>query len=275
MEYETPLRICIMLIESIGTGAAVYWIVRPYIHQYEKGKKFMAAFLILEFVHRIFRAWCYLRVPEQVWTAEYLFYYIGMLAAFILFLRGNPVKHLINVWGPAFLFDLYGTVFMVGGLLLLEGGNFKKVTYVMDFGNKKSLILFLVSCITGAYFIGILVEAMERTKAKWISAAKIILACTGAYTKSKANIEIAFFGVPAFIVMLLLNAYYQSRSYKKAREDYEVLESQGRKYDDKMAELYSIKRDTLKYLDKSQGAGDLEYKKEVMEKFDEVLENEK
>lgn len=64
MEYETPLRICIMLIESIGTGAAVYWIVRPYIHQYEKGKKFMAAFLILEFVHRVFRAWCYLRVPE-------------------------------------------------------------------------------------------------------------------------------------------------------------------------------------------------------------------
>lgn len=53
------------------------------------------------------------------------------------------------------------------------------------------------------------------------------------------------------------------------------MESQERKYDDKMAELDSIKRDTLKYLDKSQGAGDLEYKKEVMEKFDEVLENEK
>lgn len=102
MEYETPLRICIMLIESIGTGAAVYWIVRPYIYQYEKGKKFMAAFLILEFVHRVFRAWCYLRVPEQVWTAEYLFYYIGMLAAFILFLKGNPIKHLINVWGRHF-----------------------------------------------------------------------------------------------------------------------------------------------------------------------------
>lgn len=273
MEYETPLRICIMLIESTATGAAVYWIVRPYIHQYEKGKKFMVSFLLLEFVHRVFRAWCYLRVPERVWTAEYLLYYIGMLAAFTVFLRGNPVKHLINVWGPAFLFDLYGTIFMVGSLLLLEGGDFKKVIYLMDFGDKKSLVLFLFACITGAYFIGMLVEVMGRVKAKWMDGAKIILAFIGTYTKSKANCGIAFFGIPAVIVVLLLNAYYQSHNYEKARRDYEVLERQRKKYDDKTAELDVIKKNALKYLDESHGAEDLKYKKEIMERFDEVLED--
>lgn len=273
MEYEIPLRICIMLIESTAMGVAVYWIVRPYIHQYEKGKKFMVSFLLLEFVHRVFRAWCYLRVPEQVWTAEYLLYYIGMLAAFTAFLRGNPVKHLINVWGPAFLLDLYGTIFMVGSLLLLEGGDFNKVIYIMDFGDKKSLVLFVVSCITGAYFIGILVEVMGRVKAKWMDGAKIILAFIGTYTKSKANCGIAFFGIPAVIVVLLLNAYYQSHSYEKARRDYEVLERQRKKYDDKTAELDGIKKNALKYLDESHGAEDLKYKKEIMERFDEVLED--
>ncbi len=275
MEYETPLRIYIMLIESIATGAAVYWIVRPYIHQYEKGKKFMVSFLLLEFIHRVFRAWCYLRVSEQVWMGEYLLYYIGILAAFILFLKGNPVKHLINVWGPAFLFDLYGTIFMVGGLLILEGGNFEKVVYIMDFGDKKSLVLFLVSCITGAYFIRMLVEVIERVQAKWMKAFKIILAFMGAYTKSKANCGIALFGIPAVIVMLLLNAYYQSRSYEKARRDYETLENQKKKFDDKTAELYAIKRDALRYFDKGNETGGSNYKKEIMERFDEVFENEK
>lgn len=274
MEYETPLRICIMLIESIGSGAAIYWIVRPYIHQYEKGKKFMVSFLLLEFVHRIFRAWCYLRVPEQIWTAEYVLYYIFMLMVFLLFLKGNPAKHLINVWGPAFLFDLYGTIFMVGGLLLLEGGDFKKVVYIMDFGDKKSLILFLAACITGAYFIGILVEVMGRVQAKWMSGAKIILAFMGAYSKSKANCHIVFFGIPAVIVILLLNAYYQSRSYKEARKDYEVLENQRKKYDDKTAELDAIKQDAMKYLGEDAGKTDREYRKEIIGRFDEALGNE-
>ncbi len=275
MRYETPEHIIITIIQSAISGGAVYWIVSPYTHKYEKGRKFLRFFILLEFVHRLFRTFCYYRVSKVIWTTEYLLYYILMLAVFMVFLSGNLAKHLVNIFAAAFLFDLFGTVSMIGMLFIQEGGSLEKALAIMDFSNRKALVIFVIACILGAYFIRMLMEAMGRSTSKWVNAVKIILAVTGVYSRSKANIEIAFFGVPAFIVMLLLNAYYQSHSYKKAREDYEVLESQGRKYDDKMAEMDSIKRDTLKYLDKSQGAGDLEYKKEIMEKFDEVLENEK
>lgn len=274
MEYETPIRICTILIEATASGAAVYWIVSPYIHPYEKGKKFMVSFLLIEFVHRVFRAWCYLRVPEKIWMAEYLLYYICILGAFLLFLRGNPAKHLINIWGPAFLFDLYGTIFMVGGLLLLEGGDFEKVVYLMDFTDKKSIVLFLVSCVTGAYFIRKLVEIMERTKVRWMGVFKMILALMGIYSKSKANCGIALFGIPAFVIILLLNVHFQSRGYKEVRKGYEALENQKKKYDDKTAELYAIKQDALKYLDEGCKAGESEYEKEIVGRFDKVLENE-
>lgn len=275
MRYETPEHIIITIIQSAISGGAVYWIVSPYTHKYEKGRKFLRFFILLEFVHRLFRTFCYYRVSKVIWTTEYLLYYILMLAVFMVFLSGNLAKHLVNIFAAAFLFDLFGTVSMIGMLFIQEGGSLEKALAIMDFSNRKALVIFVIACILGAYFIRMLMEAMGRSTSKWVNAVKIILAVTGVYSRSKAEYSIVFFGVPVFIVMLLLNAYYQSHSYKKAREDYEVLESQGRKYDDKMAEMDSIKRDTLKYLDKSQGAGDLEYKKEIMEKFDEVLENEK
>lgn len=275
MRYETSEHIIITIIQSAISGGAVYWIVSPYTHKYEKGRKFLRFFILLEFVHRLFRTFCYYRVSKVIWTTEYLLYYILMLAVFMVFLSGNLAKHLVNIFAAAFLFDLFGTVSMIGMLFIQEGGSLEKALAIMDFSNRKALVIFVIACILGAYFIRMLMEAMGRSTSKWVNAVKIILAVTGVYSRSKAEYSIVFFGVPAFIVMLLLNAYYQSHSYKKAREDYEVLESQGRKYDDKMAEMDSIKRDTLKYLDKSQGAGDLEYKKEIMEKFDEVLENEK
>lgn len=275
MRYETSEHIIITIIQSAISGGAVYWIVSPYTHKYEKGRKFLRFFILLEFVHRLFRTFCYYRVSKVIWTTEYLLYYILMLAVFMVFLSGNLAKHLVNIFAAAFLFDLFGTVSMIGMLFIQEGGSLEKALAIMDFSNRKALVIFVIACILGAYFIRMLMEAMGRSTSKWVNAVKIILAVTGVYSRSKAEYSIVFFGVPAFIVMLLLNAYYQSRSYKKAREDYEVLESQGRKYDDKMAEMDSIKRDTLKYLDKSQGEGDLEYKKEIMEKFDEVLENEK
>ncbi len=273
MEYETPQRICIMFMESIASGVAVYWIVRSYIHRYEKGKKFMVSFILLEFVHRVFRALCYLRVPQQVWTTEYLLYYIFMLTTFVLFLKGNPAKHLINLFGPAFLFDLYGTLFMIGVLYLMEQGDLEKVMYIMDFGDTKAAVVFLIACISGTYFIGMLVEAMGHVQAKWMNVAKIILAFMGVYSKSKADCNIVFFGVPAFVVMLLLNAYYQSCCCQKAKRDYEALEIQRKEYDDKTAELDAIKQDALKYLDKNR-TGDLEYKKEIIGRFDKVLKNE-
>lgn len=275
MRYETPEHIIITIIQSAISGGAVYWIVSPYTHKYEKGRKFLRFFILLEFVHRLFRTFCYYRVSKVIWTTEYLLYYILMLAVFMVFLSGNLAKHLVNIFAATFLFDLFGTVSMIGMLFIQEGGSLEKALAIMDFSNRKALVIFVIACILGAYFIRMLMEAMGRSTSKWVNAVKIILAVTGVYSRSKAEYSIVFFGVPVFIVMLLLNAYYQSHSYKKAREDYEVLESQGRKYDDKMAEMDSIKRDTLKYLDKSQGAGDLEYKKEIMEKFDEVLENEK
>ncbi len=275
MRYETSEHIIITIIQSAISGGAVYWIVSPYTHKYEKARKFLRFFILLEFVHRLFRTFCYYRVSKVIWTTEYLLYYILMLAVFMVFLSGNLAKHLVNIFAAAFLFDLFGTVSMIGMLFIQEGGSLEKALAIMDFSNRKALVIFVIACILGAYFIRMLMEAMGRSTSKWVNAVKIILAVTGVYSRSKAEYSIVFFGVPVFIVMLLLNAYYQSHSYKKAREDYEVLESQGRKYDDKMAEMDSIKRDTLKYLDKSQGAGDLEYKKEIMEKFDEVLENEK
>lgn len=272
MEYEILLRIFITLVESIATGAAIYWICSPYIQKYEKGKKFMVSFLMLDFIHRVFRAWYYLHVPQRVQIAEYLIYYVGMLAIFVLFLKGNPVKHLIYLFGAAFLFDLYGTISMVGLLLFLEGFDMERVSLLMVLGDEKSLVIFLLICVSGAYFIRILVEAMGHVRAKWMDAVKIVLAIIGAYSRSKVEASLVFFGVPVFIVMLLLNVYYQSRSYQRVKRDYETAESKDRDYDVKANELNAIRQEALSYLENGEEAS--EYEKEIIGRFDTALKGE-
>lgn len=272
MRYETPEHIIITIIQSAISGDAVYWIVSPYTHKYEKGRKFLRFFILLEFVHRLFRTFCYYRVSKVIWTTEYLLYYILMLAVFMVFLSENLAKHLVNIFAAAFLFDLFGTVSMIGMLFIQEGGSLEKALAIMDFSNRKALVIFVIACILGAYFIRMLMEAMGRSTSKWVNAVKIILAVTGVYSRSKAEYSIVFFGVPVFIGILLLNTYYQSCSYKRARTDYEELEKQGKSYDDKTEELYVIEQETLKYLDEGCRTGDPEYKQEIIEHFETALQ---
>lgn len=192
MRYETPEHIFITIVESAVTGGAIYWIINPYICKYEKGKKFMFSFILLEFIHRLFRTFCYYRVPEEIWTVEYLLYYILMLSVFAAFLSGNLAKHLVYVFAAVFLFDLFGTVSMIGMLFLQEGGSLEKALAIMDFSNRKALVIFAIACISGAYFIRALMEVVGRSTSKWINAVIIVLALIGAYSRSKAEPSIIF-----------------------------------------------------------------------------------
>lgn len=272
MEYGELEHICITIMESAVTGGVVYWIISPYIRKFEKNRGFMLGFLLLEFIHRLFRTFCYYNVSKEIWTMEYLLYYILMLSVFAVFLSGNLAKHLVYIFAAAFLFDLFGTVFMIGMLFMQEGGSLEKALAIMDFSNRRALVIFVITCVLGAYFIRMLMEAMGRSTSKWVNAVKIILAVTGVYSRSKAEYSIVFFGVPVFIGILLLNTYYQSCSYKRARTDYEELEKQGKSYDDKTEELYVIEQETLKYLDEGCRTGDPEYKQEIIEHFETALQ---
>ncbi len=248
MMQETPEHVFLVIFNSVLQGTSIYLILRSYLHKYQKSYWFSIFIVGTEILHKIFRAMVFYWVSKEVWALEYFLYNLCLFLLIIFLLKGNPWRHLRNIFCGYFIFNLVGTVSTLSVLYVISGFDLDAAVYAMSYGNIEYTGWVFLNVIACIYISKKICETFLKIKHKWVEYFKIIQAFIWIMVGFSTNFEMVFVGIVAFVILVIICIADQRRKYRQLINEYAQLDQMNRDYTGKLEEMSKVRHDISNHL---------------------------
>lgn len=191
----------------------------------------------------MFRSINFYWMPVEIWTVEYLVYNIGMVLLFIFLFKGKVLRHMGNVLSGYLLYQVIGTITLIGILYIIHGFDLEKSAYVMNWASPEYFELFLLSNVICIYLARCICNVFFEIRVKWVEWFKLLLACVSVVEGFNTKFENALISLIAFIILVLICCVDQERKYKKVVGEFKQLNRINAEQNKKIEEMSRIRHD--------------------------------
>lgn len=248
MMQETPEHIFLVIFSAVLQGTSIYLILKSYICKYQKSYWFSVLFISTEIIHKMFRAAAFYWVPTEIWAIEYFIYNVCLFLLIMCLLKGNLWYHLGNIFCGYSIFNLVGTVGLLGVLYLLSGLNFEAAVHAMNYGELDYTGWFFISVIVCTYISKKICDIFLKIKHKRVERFKAVQAFIWIMIGFFTSFEMVFIGIVAFVVLVFICISDQKRKYRKLLDEFAQLNRMNREYTGRLDEMSKVRHDISNHL---------------------------
>ncbi len=248
MIQETPEHIFLVIFSAVLQGTSIYLILKSYICKYQKSHWFSILFISMEIIHKMFRAAAFYWVPTEIWAVEYFIYNACFFLLIICLLKGNLWYHLGNMFCGYSIFNLVGTVGLLGVLYLLSGFDFETAVHAMNYGKLDYMGWFLISVMICTYISKKICDIFLKIKHKRVERFKIIQAFVWIMMGFFTSFEMVFIGIVVFVILVIICIADQRQKYRQLSEEFAQLNRMDREYSGKLEEMSKVRHDISNHL---------------------------
>lgn len=248
MIQETPEHIFLVIFSAVLQGTSIYLILKSYICKYQKSYRFSILFVSLEILHKMFRASCFYWIPTEFWAVEYFIYNVCLFLLIICLLKGNLWYHLGNIFCGYAIFNLVGTVGLLGVLYLISGFDFEAAVYAMNYGEWDYTGWFFVSVLACAYISKKICDVFLKIKHKRVEHFKVIQGFIWIMIGFFTNFEMVFVGIIVFVILAFICIADQRQKYRQLKNEFARLNRMNEEYTGKLDEMSKVRHDISNHL---------------------------
>lgn len=248
MIQETWEHIFLVIFSAVLQGTSIYLILKAYLCKYQKSCWYSVLFIGTEIIHKMFRSVTFYWITTEIWTMEYFIYNTCFFLLIICLLKGNFWFHLGNIFCGYSIFNLAGTVGLLGVLYIISGFDFEAAVYAMNYGELAYTGWFFLFVVICAYISKKICDVFLRIKNKRVEHFKIIQALIWIGIGFFTSFEMVFVGIIAFVVLGFICIYDQRKKYKKLSDEFAGLDRMNREYTGRLEEMYRVRNDISNHL---------------------------
>lgn len=248
MIQETPEHIFLVIFSAVLQGTSIYLILKSYICRYQKSHWFSILFISTEIIHKMFRAAAFYWVPTEIWAVEYFIYNACLFLLIICLLKGNLWYHLGNMFCGYSIFNLVGTVGLLGVLYLISGFDFEAVVHAMSYGELDYTGWFLISVMICTYISKKICDVFLKIKHKRVEHFKVIQAFIWIMMGFFTSFEMVFVGIIVFVVLVFICISDQKKKYRRLLDEFAQINRMNGEYTGRLEEMAKVRHDISNHL---------------------------